>query len=193
MQFLTELWLPILLSAVFVFIVSSIIHMALPIHKGDVKKMKNEEAVLNALRAQGVEPGAYMFPGCNSMKEMGSPELQAKMKTGPVGWLTILPPGGCNMNVSLMWWFVNCLVVGVFVAYLGWHAKPAGPAYLEVFRITGTAALLGYALGFLHESIWKGQAWSVTAKFMFDGLIYALVTAGTFGWLWPQAAAGLPG
>jgi len=192
MQFLSELWLPILLSAVFVFIVSSIIHMALPIHKGDVRKMKNEEAVLNALRSQGVGPGAYMFPGCNSMKEMGSPDLQAKLKTGPVGWLTVLPPGGWNMNVSLMWWFVNCIVVGVFVAYLGWHAKSPGTTFLEVFRITGTAALLGYAVGFFHESIWKGQAWSVTAKFMFDGLIYALVTAGTFGWLWPQAAV-LPG
>jgi len=92
-----------------------------------------------------------------------------------------------------MWWFVHCLVVGVFVAYLGWHAKSAGTAYLEVFRITGTAALLGYAVGFFHESIWKGQAWSVTAKFMFDGLIYALVTAGTFGWLWPHATTVLPG
>lgn len=193
MEFLTALWLPILLSAVFVFIVSSIIHMALPWHKSDVKKMKNEEAVLDALRSHGVEAGAYMFPCAGSMKEMASPEMQAKRKTGPTGWLTVLPPGGCNMNVSLMWWFVNCLVVGVIVAYLGWHAMPPGTRYLEVFRIIGSAALLGYAVGFFHESIWKGQAWSITAKFMCDGVVYALVTAGTFGWLWPHAASILPG
>lgn len=192
MEFLTELWLPILLSAVFVFVASSIIHMALPIHKSDVKKMKNEEAVLDAMRSNGVAAGNYMFPCAESMKDMCSPEMQAKMKQGPVGWLTVLPPGGFNMNVSLMWWFVNCLVVGVFVAYLGWHAMSPGAHYLDVFRIIGTAALLGYAIGYLHESIWKGQPWSMTAKFVFDGVIYALLTAGTFGWLWPDAVAVLP-
>jgi len=43
--FLTELWLPILLSAVFVFIASCISRMLLPFHKKDYRKMNNEDAV----------------------------------------------------------------------------------------------------------------------------------------------------
>ncbi|MEE9129274.1 MAG: hypothetical protein V3T84_04600 [Phycisphaerales bacterium] len=188
MAFLTELWLPILLSAVFVFIVSSVIHMALPIHKGDYKKMKNEVAVLEAMRANGIEPGAYMFPCAGSMKEMGSPEMVEKLKKGPVGWLTVVPPGGFNIGKSLVWWFVYSLIVGVLVAYVGWHGLGAGAGYLDVFQITGAAAVLGYAVGYFHESIWKGASWGTTAKFIFDGVAYSLVTAGTFGWLWPAPA-----
>ncbi|MBI5865371.1 MAG: hypothetical protein HZB38_12855 [Planctomycetes bacterium] len=187
MTFLTELWLPILLSAVFVFIVSSVIHMALPIHKGDCRKMSNEDAVLESMRKNGIEPGAYMFPCAASMKDMGSPEMVEKLKKGPVGWLTVLPPGGLNIGRSLACWFVFCLIVGVLAAYVGWHTLGAGAAYRAVFRITGAAAVLGYAIGHLQDSIWKGAKWGTTAKFIFDGIVYALVTAGTFGWLWPHA------
>ena len=66
-----------------------------------------------------------------------------------------------------------------------------GAKYLSVFRVVGTAAMMAYAIGGLPESIWKGTKWSITMKFVFDGILYGLVTAGTFGWLWP-AAAGTP-
>ena len=188
MAFLTELWLAILLSAVFVFIVSSVIHMVIPMHKGDYKKMKNEDAVLESMRADGVEPGQYMFPCAGSMKAMGTPEMKAKLEKGPVGWLTVLPPGGMNMGKSLAGWFVYSLLVGVLVAYVGWHSLDRGAAYLAVFQITGAAAVLGYAVGVFNDSVWKGAPWSTTGKFIIDGVIYALVTAGTFGWLWPAAA-----
>src|SRR5687768_16961201 len=95
---LSELWLPIVLSAVFVFVVSSLIHMVLQIHKGDCKKLAGEEKVLDALRSTGVQPGEYMFPGCNSMKEMSSPEMAAKYKQGPVGYLVVMPPGGPSIG-----------------------------------------------------------------------------------------------
>jgi len=187
MAFLIELWLPILLSAVFVFIVSSVIHVALPIHKNDMKKLANEDAVLEAMRANGVEPGAYMFPAADSMKEMGSPEMIEKLKRGPVGWLTVLPPGGFGMGKSLAFWFLQSLIIGVLVAYLGWHSLGDGAAFLLVFRVTGTAAILGYSVGHLHESIWKGADWGTTAKFIGDGVVYSLVTAATFGFFWPNA------
>ncbi len=187
MAFLTELWLPIVLSAVFVFIISSVIHMATPMHKGDVRKLPKEDAVMDALRANGVPPGAYMFPCCECMKDMSSPEMIEKRKRGPVGWLMVLPPGGCNMGTSLICWFVFALVVGALSGYVGWHSLGAGAHYLTVFRITGTAAVLGYAVSHVPDSIWKGASWWTTTKFIFDGVLYGLVTAGTFGWLWPKA------
>lgn len=113
--------------------------------------------------------------------------MTAKVESGPCGFLTVLPPGGWHMGKSLVWWFVFSLIVGTLVAYLSWHALDPGAAYLEVFRITGMAAVLAYAVGHFHESIWKGVSWSTTGKFIFDGVVYGLVTAGTFGWLWPAA------
>ena len=35
-------------------------------------------------------------------------------------------------------------------------------------------------------AIWMGKPWSVAWKEVFDGLLYGLVTAGAFGWLWPR-------
>lgn len=186
MEFLGQLWLPILVSAVFVFIASSIIHMATPMHKGDFQKLSSEDAVMDSLRGLGVGPGAYMFPRGDCMKDMGTPEMMEKMKRGPVGWMIILPPGGFNMGPSLIAWFVYSLAVGAFAGYVGWYSLGSGADYLKVFRIVGTAAIMAYSLGGVPDSIWKGVRWSVTIKFMFDGLVYALVTAGTFGWLWPN-------
>lgn len=200
MAFLTELWLPILLATVFVFIASSVIHMALPYHKKDCAKMDGEEQVLEAMRSAGVKPGAYMFPMCGSMKDWNSDEMKAKREKGPQGIMTVVPPGGFNMGKSLVLWFMQSLIVSFLVAYIGWHSIGATGDYLHVFRIVGASAFLAYAIGNMHDSIWKGQSWVVTGKFMFDGLVYALLTAGTFGWLWPTveaavngAPAGVPG
>jgi len=184
---LTELWLPILLSAVFVFVVSSILHMVLPIHKGDYKKLPGEEKLMEAMRGQGVSPGTYMFPCAACMKDMGSPEMIEKFKQGPVGFLTVVPSGAPAIGKNLIQWFLYSLVMGIFVAYIARLGLGREAAYLAVFRTTGTVAILGYAIAAIPDSIWKGQRWSITLKFLFDGVVYGLVTAGTFGWLWPTA------
>jgi len=189
MEFLTDLWLPILVSAVFVFIASSILHMVIPIHKGDFRKLPSEEKVLAEMRAQGVQPGEYMFPCAGSMKDMGTPEMIEKYKQGPVGFMTVVPSGPCTMGKSLVQWFLYSLLISIFTAYVASHALAAGADYLAVFRLAGTVAVVAYALSNIPNSIWKGVPWSVTLKFVFDGIVYGLVTAGAFGWLWPQAAA----
>ena len=81
---LIDLWLPILLSAVFVFIASSIIHMVIPIHQSDYQKLPAEEDLREAMRGQGVQPGEYLFPCPASVKDMSSPEHLEKLKQGPV-------------------------------------------------------------------------------------------------------------
>ena len=185
---LTELWLPILLSAVFVFAVSSLLHMVIPIHKGDYKKLPDEQKVLDSLRASGLSPGAYMFPFPASMKEMSSPEMTEKYKTGPVGTMTVLQNGPPAIGKSLAQWFLYALVVSVFTGYIGALALGRGAEFLPVFRVTGSVAILGYAISYLPDSIWKGLRWTTTLKFVFDGVVYGLVTAVTFGWLWPGGA-----
>ena len=185
---LLDLWLPILVSAVLVFVVSSVIHMALPIHKGDLKKLPGEEKLLAAMRAENLGPGSYMFPCSSSMKDMGSPEMVAKMNQGPVGNMNVLPNGPWAMGKSLTQWFVLSLVISACAGYLAGMVLGPGADGQTIFRLTSTAALLGYGLSHAQDSIWKGVAWGISAKFLVDGLAYALATGAAFAWLWPAAA-----
>jgi hypothetical protein len=179
------LWLPIVLSGVIVFVASSIMHMLLPYHRSDYNRLPDEEKVLTALRAMPLKRGHYIFPFATH-QDMKSPELIEKQKQGPVGFLTIMPSGPPVMPKFLIQWFVFCLLIGFFVAYLSAHTVPQGANYLVVFRVVGTAAFLAYGLANLSNGIWRGHTWSATIKEVIDGLIYALLTAGTFGWLWPR-------
>lgn len=182
---LASLWIPILLSTVIVFVASSILHMVLPYHKSDYRKLSDEDKVMAALRAAGVTPGLYHFP-FTTHKEMKSPEIQEKFKQGPVGFVTVFPSGVVRMGKFLGLWFVYCLIIGFFTAYLTGHTVAPGAHYPAVFRVAGTAAFMSYGLGGLSNGIWKGQPWTMVLKECLDGLIYGLLTAGTFGWLWPR-------
>jgi hypothetical protein len=182
---LSALWLPIVLSAVIVFVASSIMHMVLPYHRGDYKKLPDEDKVLPALRAAGLSRGLYIFPFCTH-QEMKSPEAVAKYNQGPVGMMTVFPTGQPFMPKFLGLWFGYLLVISFFVAYLTVHTVASGTYYLAVFRVVGTAAFLAYGLGTVSNAIWRGQPWGFVIKEVFDGLVYALLTAGTFGWLWPR-------
>jgi len=184
---LSSLWLPIVLSAVVVFVVSAIIHMVLPYHRSDFAGLPREDDVLGAIRTAGVAPGAYMFPFCTSMKDMSSAEMRAKYEKGPVGMLTVLPSRMPAMNKALALWFIYLLVVSVFVAYIAGRTLGPGTGYLQVFRVAGAAGFLAYAGAHAADPIWRGVSWSTTVKNLFDGLVYGLFTAGVFGWLWPQA------
>lgn len=182
---LAALWLPILLSAVIVFVASSILHMVLPYHKNDYSKLPDEEKVVTALRGMTLPRGLYIFPYCTH-QEMKKPEMVEKYKLGPVGHMTIFPSGQINMGKYLGQWFVYCLIVAFFAAYLASRTLMPGTHYLQVFRVVGTAAFMAFGIGTLANGIWKGQPWGMTIKETVDGLIYGLLTAGTFGWLWPR-------
>jgi hypothetical protein len=186
---LTELWLPILLSAVLVFAASSVIHMALQYHKKDYVKLPGEEQLLAAMRAQNLAPGHYIFPCAGSLKEMGTPEMLAKLQQGPVGSMIVRPSGPISMGTSLVQWFLLSLAISVLVAYAAGLGLAPGTEPMLVFRLASAVALLGYAVTYVTDSIWKGLSWGVTAKFLLDGLVYALCTGGAFAWLWPSAAA----
>ena len=185
MEFLAALWIPIVLSAVIVFIASSVLHMVLKYHQSDCYQLPNEDHALGALRSAGVKPGYYHFP-YTTHQDMKSPATQEKFKHGPVGFLTVLPSGPPAMGKYLGSWFGYCLLVAFFTAYLTYRTIPQGAPYLLVIRGVGTAAFMAFGLGPLANSIWKGQPWSMTIKEVFDGLICALLVGGTFGWLWPR-------
>ncbi len=185
MAMLLSLWLPILISAVLVFFASWIIHMFLPYHRNDYSKLPDEEAVMDALGKFNLQEGDYHFPHCAGPKDMASEAFAAKMKKGPVGLLTVIKSGPPTMGKELGQWFLYCLIVSVIAAYITSQSLPVGTAYLKVFQIAGCTAFTGYSLALLQDSIWYKRRWSTTFKNMFDGLVYGILTAGVFGWLWP--------
>lgn len=180
-----SLLVPIFVAAVIVFVASSVIHMFTPFHKGDVKKVPNEDGVMSALRTFNLAPGDYAMPLPASMAAMGSPEFQAKMAAGPVVTMTVRPSGKFTMTPSLIQWFIYSIVVSLFAAYIAGVALAPGADYLKVFQVAGCVAFVGYSMGLAQASIWGGKNWGTTVRGMADGLLYGLLTGGTFGWLWP--------
>ena len=186
MTLLSALWLPIVVSAVIVFVVSSIVHMVMPWHKSDYQRVANEDAFMDAVRPLGIPPGEYMVPRPSGMADMKSPEFRDKLNKGPVMIVTVLPNGDQGMGRNLILWFIYLIVVGIFAGYIAGRALPPGSNYLHVFRFAGASAFLAYSAALWQLSIWYRRKWSTTIKMTIDGLIYALLTAGTFGWLWPR-------
>ena len=181
-----SLWLPILVSAVLVFVASSVIHMVLNWHKNDFQSLPDEDGVMDALRGFDLQPGNYSLPYAKNMEVLNSKEFQAKAERGPCAFMTVLQSGGpSGMGKQLAQWFVYCVVVGLFSAYVTGLALGPDAAYLSVFRIASTTAFMGYALAHAQDAIWLSQGWAATARSMLDGLIYGLLTGGAFGWLWP--------
>ena len=183
---LYEFWLPILASAVIVFIASSIIHMVFTYHRTDFGKLPDEDKVMETLQTFDIPPGDYVIPCAGSAKNMKSKEYLDKMNNGPVAFLTVIPSGPPRMGKNLVLWFLYCIVVGIIAAYITSRATGLDAEYLSRFRFAGCTAFTGYAIALLQNSIWYKRNWAATIKSMFDGLIYALLTAGTFGWLWPS-------
>ena len=183
---LVSLWLPILLSAVLVFVASSVIHMLSPWHRSDYPKLPTEDAFRSAVGPLNLAEGDYMIPRPSSRDDLKSPEFLEKMKQGPNVIMTVLPKGGSGMGRNLAMWFVYIVVVGIFAAYITGRALPPGTEYLQVFRFTGTVAFIAYSLALWQMSIWYRRAWTTTIKATVDGLIYGLLTAGVMGWLWPR-------
>jgi hypothetical protein len=160
--------------------------MLLGYHASDFGKLPSEDEALAALRKLSIAPGDYVFPCGSGTKDMKNPEFLKKVELGPVGTLTVLGPGGFAMGKRLVWWFIYSIVVGIFAAHVAGSLLAPGAPYGLVFHTVALVAFAGYALALWQSPIWKSTKWSTTLKSTFDGLLYALVTAGTFGWLWPK-------
>ena len=181
-----QLLVPALVSAVLVFLVSSIIHMLTPWHAGDVDKLPDEDGVLKALRAFNIPAGTYVAPRPGGMKEMGTPEFQAKIKLGPSVMMNVMPSGSGGMGSQLALWFVYSAIVALFAGFVTGKALQRGAPYPVVFKFVAAITFAAYSMGLWQMSIWYRRPWIVTLKSTIDGVLFACLTAGTFGWLWPR-------
>lgn len=186
MTSMAALWLAILVSAVLVFLASSVIHMASPWHKGDYPLYARERDVLDALRPLALPPGDYFMPRSTSMAEMKSPEFIERLNRGPIVLMTVFPNGPMQMGATFVKWFAYLIVVSLFAAYVACITSPPGAPSSVLFRVVFTTAFAGYALALWQLSIWYRRNWGITIKSTVDAAIYAAITAGVFVWLWPK-------
>ncbi len=185
---LLDLWLPILLSTVAVFILSFLVWTAPPHHKSDFKKLPDEDGVINAMRERPPEPGAYMLPRAWTHAEVQNPEIVKKLTQGPVGLITIVPSGiptVSSMGKKFVQLFVFYLVLCVLVAYVTGTTFATDAAAMDVFRISATVATMGHGTGVVTAAVYFGTPWSNTWKHVIDAVIYGLTTGAIFAALWP--------
>lgn len=179
----TALWLPILLSGIAVFIVSSLIWAVIQYHNSDWQELPDEESARAALK--GVLPGQYTVPYAVDHKARNNEAWQQKYKDGPAAMLVVVPHGSLAMGKQMTQWFIYCVVISVFVAYITSIALMPGAEYLKVFQVASTVAFLSYGAGQGLGYIWFGHTAGRFIKDLLDALVYGLVTGGFFGWLWP--------
>ena len=182
MDFLTALWVPILLSAGLLFFVSAIAWMALPHHRDDYRKLPDEDALMGHVRQLKIPAGRYSFPHFGSNQNSKDPELQRKLQEGPMGLLTVMGP--MTMGQNMLKTLVYFLLTSSLLAYLAWITvgTETAPTFARVFRVVGTAAVLTYTCSAVPNDIWfKRPLWTN----LLDGVVYGLITGALFAALWP--------
>jgi hypothetical protein len=184
MAFLAQLWLPIVVSAVLVFVVGAVTHMLAPYRRTEWGHLPKQGAIQEALR--GAAPGLYVFPTPADPAERGKPEALQRWAEGPSGWLSLVHPGPINMGRNLGLSLLMNLFVSAMAGYVAVHALGAAPHYRPVFRLIGTVGFLAYGVGPIFEAIWFWRPWRSLLYLAIDALLYGLVMGGTFGWLWPR-------
>ncbi|MGJ8636431.1 MAG: hypothetical protein ACSHX5_06270 [Phycisphaerales bacterium] len=183
--------MPILVSGVLVFVASSIIWMALPIHKPDIKFIPNEEAFDAAIKPLDLKPGFYMYPNCATSKEMQSDAFKSRWKAGPWGTINVMSSAP-NFPMNLLKCFISYIVIAAMCGYLAGIGLAPGAEYMDVFRVVGTAGILGFCMGSFAGDFFLGKPNRFIITSFIDGVVFALITAGVFAWLWPDAASVIP-
>ncbi len=185
MELLIPLWLPILLSAAAVWIVSAIAWMALPHHKRDFIELPDEDGLMDFLRKSGLKPGNYVFPDFRGREAMKKEKVCKALEEGPVGHLSLWPTP-LTMGDKMFGTFVVYLVVSVLIAYLTRVALPGAAGFSRVFQVAGTAGILAYCFSSIPNAIWFGSYKRTIVATVVDGIAYGCITGAIFAWRWPH-------
>lgn len=187
MDLLLSLWLPILLSAVAVWFVSTIFGMPFLHHKNDWIGLPpaEEDALMEFLRKSGVKPGNYLFPDFRTREAMESEKVSKALEHGPVGHLSLWRPP-LTMGDKLAGTFIVYLAVSTLIGYLASVALPRAADFAKVFQVVGTAGILAYSFAFIPNAIWFGAYKRTIVIGFIDGIVFGVITGVIFAWRWPH-------
>lgn len=184
MEFLGQLWLAIVLSAVAAWAWSFLTWAALGIHKKDFQRLPDEPRFEAAMLELGIRPGYYHFPHMEKC-DMKDPAIKARWSREPMGILHLWTPKfsmARNMGLTLL----TYLVVSVLMAYVGHQTLSAGAGFAKVFQVMGTIGVLAYTFAFIPNMIWFQGRGRVLALCVMDGIIQGLAVGAVFAAMWPK-------
>jgi hypothetical protein len=184
-----ELAVPTLVAGGLVWIASAVSWMALPHHHGEYRALPDEAALREALRAQRLARGQYIFPHLPRWEEAETEAGREKFEQGPVGFLTIMPNRLPSISRHMLLTLLHYLIVSSGIAWAASLMLPPGAPYAAVFRPIAVMALLAHGAGVIPEAIWYGKPWGNTLRALLDAALFALLTAGAFAGLWPESNA----
>jgi hypothetical protein len=184
MELLIPLWLPILLSAAAVWIISTIVGMALPHHKQDWIGLPDEGGFMDYIRRSGIKPGNYLFPDFRTREALKSEKVEKALKEGPVGHLSVWQTP-VTMGGKMVATFIVHLVVSTLIACLTRVALPGAAPFAKVFQVAATAGILAYSFSFIPNALWFGAYKRTIVASIIDGITFGLVTGAIFAWRWP--------
>ncbi|MFT3685677.1 MAG: hypothetical protein QM783_12250 [Phycisphaerales bacterium] len=187
MDLFFALWLPILLSAVTVWIVSTIAGLPFLHHKNDFVGLPTaqEDAFMEFLRSSGIKPGNYLFPDFRTREAMESEKVKKTLEHGPVGHLSLWTPP-LSMGAKMMGTLAVYLVVSALIGYLASVTLAKGAEFGKVVQVVGTAGVLAYSFAFIPSAIWFGAYKRSIVAGVVDGIVCGLVTGVIFAWRWPH-------
>ena len=185
MEFLLALWLPILLSAGAVWILSNLAWIALPHHRNDFVRLPDEDAFAEFVRRSHIPPGNYLFPDFRGREAMQSEKVAQAIEHGPVGHLSVWRTP-LTMGSRLVGTLVVHLVVSTLIAYLTRVALPGAEPFARVFQIAATAGVLAYCFSSIPNALWFGAYPRAIVAAFVDGIVYGLITGVLFAWNWPH-------
>lgn len=183
-HFSSLLWLPTIVSAVFVFFTAALIQMLTPWHHSDYGTLPDEEAFRAAVGPLAIPPGDYTVPV--PVKNMRSPEFAKKVEDGPRVMMTVFPNGMTGMGSMLLYQFIFTLFVSWFAGHVAQLAFGNSPMTHDILHVVATMSFAAYGLALWPLAIWYRRSLKTTIKANIDALIYAAITAATFVWLWPR-------
>lgn len=196
MDFLTHLWLPILVSTAAVWIASSLAWMVIGHHKNDWKSLPDENAFIDAVERLSIPPGTYGFPEfrrCDGLSKEQKMALWENMQKRPMGLLRVWGP--INMGKCMILTLMVFLIASTLIAYLAWNALPhagavgalsaARPGFARIMQVVGTAGVLTYCFASLPNDIWFQRSKREVLTSVVDGIAFGLITGAVFAWLWP--------
>jgi hypothetical protein len=183
MEFLTTLWLPVLLSAAAIWVISTIVGMALPHHKQDWIGIPDEDGFMDYIRRSGIKPGNYLFPDFRSREALKSEKVETALKAGPVGHLSVWNTP-VTMGGKMVATFIVYLVVSILIAYLTRVALPGAAPFAKVFQVAATAGVLAYCFASIPNALWFGAYKRTIVASIIDGIVFGLITGAIFACLW---------
>lgn len=187
MDFIVQMWIPIVASGAAVWFYSFFSWAMSPIHKGDFVNLtgpKNRD-VMDFIARSGLKPGNYGYGLFADHKEANKPENKARWGAEPMGQFSVWARP--NMGANMAFTFLFYCLVSVFVAYLGHETLGGAATFGRKFQICGTAGVLAYSFAFVPGSIWFQAGRNSIISHVFDGVMQGLITGAMFAWLWRAA------